>query len=106
MHVYTLENVAVTTAANIATATEIPWGDHSGGTVFIPAGETVAALTYYGSYKKGGTFFPLYEGGVQLTEPLVAAGNAYVLPTGLASIRALKIIGDVAATVHLSYKDF
>ena len=102
-------SVAVTTA--IGTTQAINYGEFAGGMVHVPNGETVVTLTWWASHD-GETYEAALHSVDEHVTPItyvataqtVAADGSYPIPAELVGAKFLKIVGNVAATLHLSLK--
>jgi len=105
----TLSSLAVTNA--VGTTQEINYGEYAGGMVHVPNGETVVTLTWWASHD-GVTYEAALHSVDEHVTPItyvataqtVAADGSYPIPAELVGAKFLKIVGDVAATLHLSLK--
>lgn len=106
----TNQEVAVTTS--LATTQEIPYGEFAGGVVHVPNGSSITSLTWHSSHKQGGDYEPAMHSVNEHVTPItfvatvqtVAADGAYPIPVELVGSAALKIVGDAAGTVYVSFK--
>jgi len=78
--------------------------DQAGGRYQVPAGSSIAALTWYDAPVPGGTYVAAYDEFVAAITQVVAAGNSYEIPTALAGAGAIKAVGDAAGTIIVSLK--
>ena len=104
-------NLSLSTTAAIGTTPELNYGEYASGMVHVPNGETAVTLTWWASHD-GIT----YEAALHVVDaaltPLtyvataqtVAANGSYPIPAALAGAKYLKIVSNVAATLHLSLK--
>jgi hypothetical protein len=112
--------LSLTTA--VGTSTDIPFGEFNGGCIYIPAGSTITSLTFYAAPRQASdpdpsvpaqqgnapaalTYYqlanPSFPAGITLA---VAAGFAYDLPSDVAGIASLRIVGNNAGAVELTLK--
>lgn len=96
-------NKGVAVAIAEADSGEVVLAEFVTGTAFIPAGSTITTLTFYAAVESGGTYLPLYDDGLAVTLS-VAAGQSHRLPVALAGAVAIKLVGDAAGTVDISWK--
>jgi hypothetical protein len=82
----------------------IPFGDSAGGTISIPVGSSITALTFYVSASETGTFTQLYDSSNNAVSRTVAAERAYALPDECFAARWLKIVVDVTGAATLTLK--
>lgn len=89
------------------TTPEIPFTGFAGGRIYIPAGSSITALTFWDAPVPGGTFLPSYDDAAT-PAPLawtgLTAGRSYLIPPKLFGAGAIKIVVNVAGTVYISRK--
>ena len=103
--------LTLSTTAAIGTTPEINYGEYAGGEVHVPNGETVVTLTWWASHD-GITYEAAYHSVDEHVTPItyvataqtVSADKSYPIPAELVGAKYLKIVSNVAATLHLSLK--
>ena len=92
--------IGTTTAATDA----LLFGEFTMGMIHVPAGASVATLTWYTCATEKGTYLAAYdEHGLAVTQT-VAAERAYPIPLSLAGAAFLKPVGDVAQEASVVLK--
>lgn len=95
------ENVGVNTA--VGTSDPISFGDASGGRIIVPTGSSLTSLAVYESHND--VDYVISNDDTETALVLtVTAGNAYMLPTFLFGAKFIKLVGNVAGTVHVTTK--
>lgn len=90
----------LTTSASPA----IQYHNSAGGSVFIPAAEAVATLTWFGSYD-GSTWFAAYNSaGTTAVTQAVDESRCYPIPDELFGLPFIQARGDVAGNIFISRK--
>ena len=98
------ETVTVTIATAVANSTEIQFGGHAGGLVYVPTGTSMTTLTWYASPKSGGTFYAVEDGAAGAIQSTVSGGDAVPIPPECYGAAVLKIEADAAGTAGVTLK--
>ena len=87
-----------------ATSPEIAISDFASGTIYIPSGSDITALTYYVAPYTKATYLPAHDSaGVAITQT-VSGGNAYAIPAQVFGSAQMQIRADHANNVQLNLK--
>lgn len=92
---------SLTTASTTA---EIVYGGVHYAVIFVPTGSSITSLTFHAAPKSGGTFLPLYDTFGDAVVLTVAAGKAYPVPSACQGVGAIKMVGDAAGDVKVSFQ--
>jgi hypothetical protein len=97
-------SLAITDSA--ATTAAVNKSGFTTGMIYVPAGSSITTLTFYvanhaANREEAGTYIQAYDDANAAISRTVAAGRAYRLPLELCAAAFLKIVGDVAGTIHL-----
>jgi hypothetical protein len=96
-----ITKVAVGTV--VADSAKIPFGNHSGGQVYVPSGSTITTITWYGSHD-GVTFTEIQDGSNNAIVSLISASLNCAIPAACFACAFLKAVGDAAGTIDISLK--
>jgi hypothetical protein len=109
----------ITLQTTLGATPEIPMGQWSSGSIYIPVGSPITTLTFFGAPRAQAdpdpdtpaplpnpppTYYALFTGAGAAVTLTVAAGNCYTLPPDCNSLGALKITANVAGQVELVLK--
>jgi len=103
-HFYKRLSYGLKTTLNGTGFKNIAIQDFAGGEIFNPTGNTVATLTFYVAPSVDDTFIAAYDSAGAAVTLTVASGKAYPIPAAVFGAGALQITGDVADTIHLTFK--
>jgi len=101
------EKCAFALTDTLGTTAEIPFTEFAGGRIYIPAGSSITALTFWDAPVPGGTFLPSYDDAATpaaLAWTGLTAGRSYLIPPKLFAAGAIKIVVNTAGTVYISRK--
>ena len=108
-------DTAVALTTDSATTPTISFQKAVAGTVHIPVGSTITLLTWYSGYTAPATsaaaeaatvFTAAFDSAATplAVTQVVAAGQSYPIPVALAGSRFLRIKGNAAGTVYITWK--
>ena len=97
-----VKGVVAPLLANIATATEIGYGEFTSGMLIVGTG--IGTLTWYTAVESGGTYAAACDADGAAIVQTVTAGRAYPIPFDLAGAAFLKVVADAAGTIDVTLK--
>lgn len=110
----TFDTAVVLTTSSTTTPT-ISFQKQIAGTIHIPDGSSITLLTWYSGYTAPATasaaeaatvFVAAYDSAATpaAVTQTVAAGRSYPIPVALAGSKYLRVTGDAAGTVYITWK--